>query len=306
MQSLKRRVGVIPRLAALCTLLGVCGVSALDGAEPREGDSPQAAAAPAADAKVQRAAYEGLRREVRRLQQEVDALARRIESLAPPVVAPPDDEASLRRASVDGKYAKLLRKIVVPDDEAANGKFCDWGYYTGTSWRGHSELPPGYWVYVAPCWYIWGESRERPEPGKRSWAPAQATGAPDTPSAGDRTTAWASLTPDQQDEWLLLDYARPVRAVLVKVYETYNPGAVSKISGFTETGEEVEMWSGKDPTSPDKEMGVSEIELQKPLVTRRIKLYLNSRETPGWNEIDAVGLVDDAGKVQWAVVGHRQ
>src|SRR4051812_16997111 len=47
---------------------------------------------------------------------------------------------------------------------------------------------------------------------KRGWGPEQVTGEPDTPAAGDQTTAWASATPDGADEWLELEYAAPVLA----------------------------------------------------------------------------------------------
>ena len=35
-------------------------------------------------------------------------------------------------------------------------------------------------------------------------------------------------------------------------------------------------------------------------MTRRVKIYLDSPNFPGWNEIDAVGLIDVRGKRQWA------
>ena len=57
--------------------------------------------------------------------------------------------------SVHGKYRVLLRKIHVPQDTNAYGKFTDYGMYTGDSWAGYTKLPPGYWVYVYPHWYIW-------------------------------------------------------------------------------------------------------------------------------------------------------
>src|SRR5258706_8055915 len=37
---------------------------------------------------------------------------------------------------------------------------------------------------------------------RRSWGPEQATGAPDTFSAGDISTAWASREPNAGAEWL--------------------------------------------------------------------------------------------------------
>jgi hypothetical protein len=41
--------------------------------------------------------------------------------------------------------------------------------------------------------------------------------------------------------------------------------------------------------------------LRKPLLTARVKLYIESTRVPGWNEIDAVGVKDDQGKLHWAV-----
>lgn len=134
----------------------------------------------------------------------------------------------------------------------------------------------------------------------RGWGPEQAAGEPNTESAGDHQTAWASKTPDDQDEWLVLDYAEAVTPVAVKVYETYNPGAVSKVSVFDANGNEIEVWTGADPTLVDDDMGVSEIKLDTDVETTRVKLYLKSSEVEGWNEIDAVGLVDADGKTHWA------
>ncbi|MDX1968180.1 MAG: hypothetical protein SFV23_13475 [Planctomycetaceae bacterium] len=64
------------------------------------------------------------------------------------------------KATVEGKYSHLLRMIRVPEDEKQYGKFADYGYYAVTEYAGHADLVPGYWVYVAPAWYIWSESAE--------------------------------------------------------------------------------------------------------------------------------------------------
>ena len=79
----------------------------------------------------------------------------------------------------------------------------------------------------------------------RAWAPGQATGPPNTGEAGDFPTAWASATPDGQDEWLDLRYASPIRATTITVCETYNPGALEAVSVFKPGGEEVKVWTGK-------------------------------------------------------------
>jgi hypothetical protein len=62
-------------------------------------------------------------------------------------------------ASVNGKYSNLLMTLSVPQDQASYGNFYDWGYYTGTSYAGYNNIPPGYWVYVYPNWYVWGNTR---------------------------------------------------------------------------------------------------------------------------------------------------
>lgn len=135
----------------------------------------------------------------------------------------------------------------------------------------------------------------------RPWGPEQATGEPDVFEAGDNGAAWASATQDDQSEWLLLEYEEPFKIAAVKVYETFNPGALTKVSVFDENGTEIVAWSGVDPTSPHSEKGISLILLDSHYTSSKIKLYLDSPKVPGWNEIDAVGLVDSNGKTHWAI-----
>lgn len=139
--------------------------------------------------------------------------------------------------------------------------------------------------------------------GSDSWAASQATGAPNTLHPGDYSTAWASRTQDDQAEWLELDYSgAPASPVAVLVHETYNPGALRKVTGWTAYGnEEVTLWEGVDPTSPQSASGVSIIPLPAGVGQLvRVRLHLDSPAVPGWNEIDAVGLLDAAGQTHWA------
>src|SRR5919197_261521 len=82
------------------------------------------------------------------------------------------------RASVNGKYTDLIRTLDVPEDAETYGPFKDYGYWASGTYKGRSGLPPGYWVYLAPTWYIWSrvgdvrgsaprpadEDRNRPNP----------------------------------------------------------------------------------------------------------------------------------------------
>ncbi len=137
-------------------------------------------------------------------------------------------------------------------------------------------------------------------PRPPAWSPAQAAGPPDTTGFGDLQTAWASKTPDGQVEWLRLDFDRPVVPRAVEVHETYNPGALTMIKGIHDGGAGVTLWSGADPTQPGSRGGVSVIDLDARASFGTIVLTIDSPSVAGWNEIDAVALVDEAGARHWA------
>lgn len=134
----------------------------------------------------------------------------------------------------------------------------------------------------------------------RPWGPEQATGEPDTLEPGDLPTAWASRRPDDGEEWLTLRYERPVTPREVRVFQTFNPGALFRISAFDEDGREVLIWEGIDPSPKDAEMSIVTIPVSTTLRTNTIRIYLDSENVPGWNEIDAVELIGSDGSRQWA------
>jgi hypothetical protein len=134
-----------------------------------------------------------------------------------------------------------------------------------------------------------------------NWAPFRAAGPPDTTRMGDLPTAWASLTPDSQMEWIELDYENPVVPSEIRVYETNAPGALVRASVFDASGQEISAWSGADPAAPNPQgIFVATLPVHAGIATSRIRLELNSPRVAGWNEIDAVGLVDQQGNMQWA------
>lgn len=82
-----------------------------------------------------------------------------------------DATAARIKASVNGKYRRLIKKIEVRDDFRKFGAFNDFGHWDGTEYSGHKDLPPGNWVYVYPNWYLWAEAVVPPVEDK----PAEAT-----------------------------------------------------------------------------------------------------------------------------------
>ena len=128
------------------------------------------------------------------------------------------------------------------------------------------------------------------------WGVEEVLGPPDTPGAGDIATAWASATQDGQREWLILEYRKRVSPSAVEIHETYNPGAVDKVSIWNAAGNEIVVWQGTDPTPRGTPRGVSTIPIRAGFKTSKVKIYINSPQVPGWNEIDAVQLVGVMGQ----------
>jgi hypothetical protein len=124
------------------------------------------------------------------------------------------------------------------------------------------------------------------------YAPAQAAGEPNTPSAGDYNTAWASKEADAGEETLTLTYEYPVMPAALNIYETYNPGAVIKIEAYQAAGNEwVVLWEGEAAPS-DTPIRIFSPEFEPAdFATNQIRLTLDSAAVSGWNEIDAVELV---------------
>ena len=139
---------------------------------------------------------------------------------------------------------------------------------------------------------------------RQKWGPEQATGAPDSPDwPNNQGTAWCPATADGREEWLELTYGEPVEPLVLVVYECLKPGALTRVLAIDTEGNEINAWSGKDPSPPDSGNGsaISVIPLKvKKLKIVRLRLYLDSPHVEGWNEIDAAGILDVKGAIHWA------
>jgi len=135
---------------------------------------------------------------------------------------------------------------------------------------------------------------------QRPWGPEQVVGPANTDQAGDIETAWAPLLSNGVgEEWLRVNYDRPVEISEINVRETYNPGAISMITATAlPNGEEVVVWEGTEPPAQAPVnmnfTGPSGVHAQS------VTVYLDRRRVPGWNEIDAIELVGRDGSRQWA------
>jgi hypothetical protein len=124
----------------------------------------------------------------------------------------------------------------------------------------------------------------------------QATGPANAPGpATDSALAWCPASEDGGQEWIELQYEKSVLAGEIRIHTNYNPGAIVRVLGGTDEGELRELWAGTAPQEP-----IQVIAISPPAAFTRVKLEIDTAKIPGWNEVDAVALVDGAGVLTWA------
>lgn len=127
--------------------------------------------------------------------------------------------------------------------------------------------------------------------GDDGYAPAQATGAPTVGIASDNPLAWASEAPDGGEETLTLSFEHAVMPTGIRIYESFNPGAVVRVEVLDDDSEEwVVLWEGQELTNETLRVFSPVLE-QEDLRTAQVRLTLDTASVPGWNEIDAVQLL---------------
>jgi hypothetical protein len=94
-----------------------------------------------------------------------DAVMMALENISPGLESkvPVLKDVRDRRASAGGKYADLARRLHDAEQMESVSIFQDAGLREGISnYRGHKDLPAkGYWVYLYPYWYIWGDQTKQ-------------------------------------------------------------------------------------------------------------------------------------------------
>ena len=134
-----------------------------------------------------------------------------------------------------------------------------------------------------------------PVPAPPGWSPQNALGAPDAREGADDPKAWATRLADAGPEWLEVTFGAPIDAQALHLHQTFNPGAVTRIEAQTPNGP-VALWSGAEASKAT----LWRLNLPKPFLIDRVRIHLDTRRVAGWNEIDALGLLDATGRMHWA------
>jgi hypothetical protein len=142
----------------------------------------------------------------------------------------------------------------------------------------------------APIWASSVRSAST-EYSNANWSAARALGAPDVyPAAGDQVNAWASRGADDRIEHLELAFDAAHRIMAVDVFETYNPGAVSRIELIATDGTRTIAYEGEA-------LAIAQPSYQRHIPFKctdqriaAVRITIDSPAVAGWNEIDAVGV----------------
>lgn len=139
--------------------------------------------------------------------------------------------------------------------------------------------------------YLWPVDARASSTYGNGWDPAVTIGPPRVfPQHGDLQGAWAPLQPVGGVQWLELDYpegAPPAEALVV--FETLNPGALYAVTTEDDGAERI-LWQS-EPGAVAAEARALEVTFERPEPLRRVRLWLDTRVTAGWNEIDTAALV---------------
>jgi hypothetical protein len=140
------------------------------------------------------------------------------------------------------------------------------------------------------------------------WAAAQIIGQPNTyPAYGDFMSTWSSATPDNQREYIELGFSNPAPINFVKLYETYNPGAVDTVYIFNPN---TVAWDIVYAVTAEAQIPTARIfTIDFPLTpypVSKIRLALNSPAVSGYNQIDAVSIGYEVNSTTWNPVNLNQ
>jgi hypothetical protein len=145
-----------------------------------------------------------------------------------------------------------------------------------------------------------------------SWSARAALGAPDTfPRAGDINTAWATRAPDAEGEFIEVGFATPMRIRAVVAVETFNPGAITTVTAGLASGtRQVLVREGVTPLGGEQfgaRQRVFDLRECTADPVASLRLDLDSAAVPGWNEIDAIGVVPCDAELpprDWSIPPH--
>lgn len=124
--------------------------------------------------------------------------------------------------------------------------------------------------------------------GEDDWSAKKALGPPDViPPGSDSPSAWASMEADATIEFIEVGFAGAQRMNALEIFESFNPGAVSRVELILAGGGRVLVHEGRAAAQEGTRRRIDFACTAEPVAG--VRVTLDSAAVPGWNEIDAIG-----------------
>lgn len=141
-----------------------------------------------------------------------------------------------------------------------------------------------------------GFSSERTDPTNQGpqYRAIQVLGSPNkTPQIGQTVCAWSSSGADTYaEEYIKVGFETPMKIKQVCIAENFNPGAVVRILAYDSTDTEYLIHENKEDNPSEKGRMWNIIIPETAYKVYAIKLIVAPAKTPGYNQIDAIGISD--------------
>jgi len=144
-------------------------------------------------------------------------------------------------------------------------------------------------------------------PGIGSWGAENICGPPQTfPRYGDISTSWAPRQSSGTNEYLAFEYPKKVHICGVDVFETWNPGCLTKISAHDGKDWQV-VWEGEvdQPNVPERARVFSPQFSVTKFKSNWVRVDLNCTLSRAWTEIDCIRLRGRE-EYEWSPVIHHR
>ncbi|WP_080055969.1 OmpA family protein [Spirosoma aerolatum] len=138
-------------------------------------------------------------------------------------------------------------------------------------------------------------SEKKGEPTGEQYKASQALGKPSkVPEMGESPCAWSPYYADgTADEWIQVGFEKPMAARQIIVAENVNPGAVVKVLVVDEKGTQHTVYQATNVQArPDPLLHI--FPKDSAYLCSQIKVVINGAALKGPNQIDAIGISEDA------------
>lgn len=124
-----------------------------------------------------------------------------------------------------------------------------------------------------------------------SWAAVRALGAPDRPTYGDFSGAWAPQFRGGTLEWLSIGFDTAVYATGAVIREVSGNGFVYQVDAIDTFGNLHKVWSGVDTSLANTPYNFAVNWNETAFSVKGLKVYIDTSRHADWEEIDAIQLV---------------